>query len=165
MKGPSGEVTSPLELMPDTEYADSERSPNECGMIGCRRGFKPFGVVQTLEPAARLCRMDFRGPLNAKGDYNVSSASFGRNHRVDVKVEISEDGANWRPAGELKGLLYDAGFVPLEFAPALVKKIRITATAAPYHEAYGSGAPDPRAGPDYPHFTWRLIAPTGRTLP
>ena len=113
-----------------------------------------------MEPATRLCRVELRGPTYAGAGLTRSfSYSLGRNHRVDVTVEISEDGEKWRNVGELKGLSGDADFLPVEFEPAQVKKIRLTATAAPYHENYNPGVADVRVPFDQPFFTWRLVAP------
>ncbi len=138
----------------------NQTAPNDCGRVAYRKDFGPFGVVQTLEPATRLCRVELRGPTYAGAGLTRSfSYSLGRNHRVDVTVEISEDGEKWRNVGELKGLSGDADFLPVEFEPAQVKKIRLTATAAPYHENYNPGVADVRVPFDQPFFTWRLIAP------
>jgi hypothetical protein len=40
-----------------------------------------------------------------------------------------------------------------------VKKLRLTATAEPYHEEYNPGMASHIAGPDYPYFVWRIFAP------
>jgi hypothetical protein len=65
----------------------------------------------------------------------------------------------------LKGITGDADFLPVEFEPVLVKKLRLTATAEPYHEDYAPGMADPRAGADYPYFVWRLFAPATKAMP
>jgi hypothetical protein len=126
-------------------------------MIYCNANYKPFGVVQTFDPPARLCRVDLRGPA-----YGLDHEySLGRTHRIDVRVEISEDGETWRKAGEVKGIGGDADFQPVEFEPALVKKLRLTGDPGPYHEEYNPAMAHAVAGVvDAPFFVWRLFAPT-----
>jgi hypothetical protein len=158
MKGPAVELTSNLDITPGAGYTPECTSSLDCGKLLCNTSYKPFGVVQTLEPAARLCRVDVRGP-----NYGVDHEySVGRSHRLDVTVEISQDGKTWRKVGDLKGICGDADFLPVEFEPALVKKLRFTATAGPYHEEYNPAMA--RVLPylsafDYPYFVWRLLAP------
>ena len=161
LKCPTNEVTSTLEPAHGAGSVAPGWSSADCAQIDCGAEFKPFGVVQTLKPAAELCRVEVRGPMY--GYYHMDY-SLGRNHRVDVTVEISEDGETWRTAGELKGLAGDAGFLPIEFEPVSVKKLRVTATAAPYHEDYHPAIVRVARGIDYPFFVWRLIAPEDRSL-
>ena len=157
MKGASGEVGSTLELTPGTVYGTDYVARGDCGYVACNTEYKPFGAVQTFDPPARLSRIEVRGP-----SYGVDHEySLGRTHRLDVAVEISEDGLKWRQVGELKGISGDADFLPVEFDPTTVKKIRFTATAGPYHREYSPSMANPIAGPDYPYFVWRLVAPTG----
>jgi hypothetical protein len=119
---------------------------------------KDFSVTQMLEPAVKLCRVDIRGP--AFGTTQIYCYTFGRNHRVDVTLEISEDGEHFKEAGKLRGLSVDADFLPIEFEPTVVKKIRLTGTAEAYREDYNpSMLGDRRAGLDDPYFVWRLFAP------
>ncbi len=167
LKGPGGEVKSRLELSAGARWFHSNTlSPNDCGQVACNTEFKPFGFVQTLEPAMRLCRVAIRGPLYSGAGYDRAlSYSLGRNHRLDVTVEISEDGQSWRKAGELKGLSADADFLPVEFQPTVAKKLRFTATAEPYHDDYNPGMADSREPYDQPYFVWRLFAPVDRTVP
>ncbi|HUW59183.1 MAG TPA: glycoside hydrolase family 20 zincin-like fold domain-containing protein, partial [Planctomycetota bacterium] len=159
LKGPRGETKSRLELTPGATWATeggtraSGFSSNDCGQVGCRTEYKPFGVVQVLEPAVKLCRVELRGPTCG---YYHGYYTLGRNHRLDVTLEVSEDGETWRKVGELRGILGDADFLPMEFDPVPVRKLRFTATAEPYHEDYSPGV----AAIDYPYFVWRLIAPT-----
>jgi hypothetical protein len=161
VKGPSGESASTLELTPGAGYTTNWIARADSGMVYCNANYKPFGVVQTFDPPTRICRVDVRGP-----SYGVDHEySLGRSHRLDVRVEISEDGQTWRAVGELKGISGDADFLPVEFEPALVKKLRLTATAEPYHEEYNPGMASHIAGPDYPYFVWRLFAPADRTVP
>ena len=158
LKGPAGELNGNLDITPGAGYTPDFVSRLDGGLLMCNVNYKPFGVVQTLEPPARLCRVDVRGP-----SYGVDHEySFGRVHRLDVTVEISEDGETWRKVGDLKGISGDADFLPVEFEPALVKKLRFTATAAPYHLEYNPGMARfimYVTGPDYPYFVWRLFAP------
>jgi hypothetical protein len=105
--------------------------------------------------------VEVRGPT-----YGVDHEySLGRTHRLDVTAEISEDGQTWRKIGDLKGISGDADFIPLEFDPATVSKIRLTATAAPYHAQYNPGMSHPVARWDYPYFVWRLLAPPAAPPP
>lgn len=85
---------------------------------------------------------------------------------MDVTVEVSEDGTRWRRVGEVKGITADADFMPVEFEPVTVKKVRLTATAEPYHEDYTPGMADlSKTTFDYPHFVWRLLAPVENAGP
>jgi len=155
LKGPAGESTSTLELTPGAAYATNRTARSDCGMVYCNANYKPFDVVQTFDPPTRLCRVDVRGP-----SYGVDHEySFGRTHRIDVTVKISEDGETWRRAGGVKGIAGDADFQPVEFEPALVKKLRLTADPGPYHEEYNPGMAHPVARLDYPYFVWRLFTP------
>jgi hypothetical protein len=162
LKGPSGETKSRIEWAADSQWNAGDGIPfssDDSGCVGCNSEFKPFTAVQTLEPPVTLCRVDLRGPVTGVAGSDVSY-NWGHNYRVDVTVEISEDGQQWRPAGALKGIPGDADFIPLEFDPVMVKKIRFSATAEPYHENYSLLVDNPHSRFDCPHFTWRLIAPT-----
>ena len=68
---------------------------------------------------------------------------------------------HWRKVGELRGIQGEADFLPIQFKPTRVKSLRLTATAAPYHEDYNPRMADRRAPLDWPHFNWHLIAPAG----
>jgi hypothetical protein len=130
-------------------------SSNDCGQIrNATDCFEPFGVTQSFETPIKLCRVEVRGPTFGIG---VKSQSLGRNHRLDVELSISEDGEHWRKCGELRGISADADFQAIEFSPATLKKIRLTATAAPYRRDYPAGY-DAAADVDYPFFVWRLVA-------
>jgi hypothetical protein len=160
LKAAGGDATMTLELTPGAGYTGGGAS-TDCGEVLCNTGYKTFGVIQTLEPAMKLCRVDIRGP-----SYGVDHEySVGRNHRVDVTVEVTQDGREWRKIGELKGISGDCDFLPLEFEPTLVKKLRISATAAPYHLDYSPAMANHISGPDYPYFAWRLLAPAEATRP
>ncbi|MFB3893782.1 MAG: glycoside hydrolase family 20 zincin-like fold domain-containing protein [Phycisphaerae bacterium] len=153
-KTPPAQVKCAVEPTAGAGFTLSGISRADCGMLLCNTSYKPFGMVQTLEPAVKLCRVDIRGP-----SYGVDHEySPGRTHRIDVALEISEDGQTWRKAGELKGISGDCDFLSIEFEPAVVKMLRFRATAEPYHEDYPPGMAHPIAGPDYPHFVWRLVA-------
>jgi len=76
-----------------------------------------------------------------------------------VSVDISEDGNTWQNIGELKGISGDADFLPLEFTPTLVQKIRITATAEPYRSEYNPSMANPIANWDFPYCVWRIFTP------
>ena len=157
-KGPAGESRCTFELTPGAGYTTSRTARLDFGMVHCNANYKPFGLVQTFDPPMRLCRVDMRGPNSSFG--HDHEYSLGRSHRVDAMVEISEDGTTWRKVGELKGLSGDADFLPVEFEPALVKKLRLTGDAGPYHEEYNPAMASPIARLDYPFFVWRLFAPT-----
>jgi hypothetical protein len=155
LKGPAGNAGSTLDPTPGATFWTNMGAKSDCGYLACNKNYKPFGIVQTLEPAVQLCRVEIRGP-----SYGVDHEySLGRTHRLDVTVEISQDGLKWRQVGELKGISGDADFLPVEFEPTVVKKIRFTATARPYHWEYSPTMAHPIAGPDYPYFVWRLLAP------
>ncbi len=164
MRGPAGELAANLDVTPGAGYTPDFASRLDCGLLLNNINYKPFSVVQALEPPTRLCRVDVRGP-----SYGVDHEySFGRVHRLDVTVEISEDGETWRKVGDLKGISGDADFFPVEFEPVLVKKLRLTATAGPYREEYNPGMARfimYVTGPDYPYFVWRLFAPAEKAAP
>jgi len=157
--GDAANITSTLDVTPDVKgvFYDLDRlSLRDCGYVANNANYKPFSVVQSFATPVQLSRIDVRGPT-----YGVDHEySFGRPHKLDVTVEISEDSATWRKVGELKGISGDADFLPVEFAPVNVAKIRFTATAEPYRAEYAAGMAHAVARLDYPYFVWRVLTPT-----
>ncbi|MCL2640365.1 MAG: glycoside hydrolase family 20 zincin-like fold domain-containing protein, partial [Phycisphaerales bacterium] len=158
LKENAAEVTSTLELTPGgggTFYGIERVSRDDCGFIANNKDYKPFGVVQSFQPAIKLSRIAIRGPT-----YGIDHEySVGRPHRLDVTVEISEGGRIWQKIGELKGISGDADFLPIEFPPMFIRKIRITATAEPYRAEYAPAMAHIVARWDYPYFVWRILTP------
>ncbi len=96
--------------------------------------------------------------------------AFGRNHRVDVGVEISGEGAEWRRVGELEGITGGADFLPVDLAGASVQAIRLTGTARPYRENYHPVQVQgdifrPQETHYNPSFVWRAFAAEKGTVP
>jgi hypothetical protein len=131
-------------------------------VMWCGDGFHDFGGTQTFAQPTRLCGVAILGPRHPSGDMSELPAWAPRTQKLDVSVEISEDGTTWRKVGAVRGIVAEADFQPIEFPPTMVKAVRFTATGAPYHEFYhptvfwggmftGIGAS--------PNFSWRLIAP------
>jgi hypothetical protein len=128
-------------------------------------GFGTFGATLTFEAPTRLERVELIGPMHDWG--SLGSYSL-RRQKVDVTVEVSRDGEGWEEAGVLRGISAQADFLPVELPDAPIRAIRLTGTAAPYHNYYHPtnywGGMFNRPGSS-PHFAWRLFAPANRTVP
>jgi hypothetical protein len=134
------------------------------------RGFEDFGGTQTFDKPVTLCRVDVRGPVGSRLSGEPLPRST-RGNKVNVKVEISPDGTNFRKVGELSGISGEADFMPIEFPPETVKAVRLTGSSPPpYHETYflrigNAGASGSARNIFFalpylcPHFHWKLYAP------
>ncbi|HUW55588.1 MAG TPA: glycoside hydrolase family 20 zincin-like fold domain-containing protein, partial [Planctomycetota bacterium] len=123
------------------------------------QGFEPFGVTLTFEKPTTLARVELIGPTHDWGSLGSYSV---RRQKVDVTVEVSHDGEHWRKVDTLLGISAQTDFLPVELPGGPLRALRLTATAAPYHEFYHPtnfwGGMFNRPG-SRPHFAWRLFAP------
>jgi len=124
------------------------------------KDFRDFGVEVILDTPAAFERIEIRGPVSHRAHW----ASRGqRKRKVDVSIEVSEDGTTFRKAGDLKGLSADVDFIPLALGDKPIKAIRMTATALPYSEGYMPVQTQGNIFDGIPHanpsFNWRLVLP------
>lgn len=136
-------------------------------MAYCNVDFSDFGVEMTLDKPLAMGRIELRGPVSFGAHWGSYSS---RTKKVDVTVEVSEDGTAWRSAGMMKGLSADADFIPLDLGGKTLKAIRMTGSARAYRRDYHpvqfQGDVFWRNVPHWnPSFTWRLFAPDASTLP
>ncbi|MCL2641564.1 MAG: hypothetical protein FWD53_12010, partial [Phycisphaerales bacterium] len=123
--------------------------------------FQHFGVEVTLNEPTAFDRLEIRGPVSFRAHW----ASRGqRKRKIDVSVEISEDGTTFRKIGELQGLSADVDFIPLPLDSKPIKAVRMMANALPYTEGYlptqvQGDIFDPHVLRANPSFVWRFVTP------
>jgi len=154
-RGEAANIPSMLEVSPGAFFGADRVSWNDCGYVANNKDYNPFSVTQSFQTPIKLSRVDVRGPTYGT-DHEYS---LGRPHRIDITLETSEDGNIWKTAGTLKGISGDADFLPIEFTPTTLQKIRLTATAEPYRAEYGPGMANPVVRWDWPYFVWRILTP------
>jgi len=126
----------------------------------CNQDFSDFGVEVILDTPTAFDRLEIRGPVSHRAHW---ASRAQRKRKVDVNVEVSEDGTTFRKVGDLKGLSADADFIPLALDGKPIKAIRMTATALPYAEGYLPVQVQGNIFDGIPHanpsFNWRLVLP------
>jgi hypothetical protein len=126
--------------------------------------FGPFGIEFVFPKAVELDRVELRGPMSF---INQPFAGYTvRSKKIDVTVEVSEDGSAWHEAGGVRGISLEADFLPVRLPAHPIRGLRLTATAFPYRQHY---PPVEVQGDIFwreygnwgPHFCWRLFRPEG----
>jgi len=155
---PDAKVSYTARLMRDTGYYVYGRYAG----VSINKGFFPFGVTIAFAKPIRLSSVDLSGPVHMAGQNQIVGIS-GQHHKVDVRVDISEDGKTWKPAGELKGISAEAGFLPVALPNTPIKGLRLIGNAKPYRLGYLKdskyGLLSSHVSFLLPKFSWRFFAP------
>ncbi|MFB3893072.1 MAG: glycoside hydrolase family 20 zincin-like fold domain-containing protein [Phycisphaerae bacterium] len=129
--------------------------------VYCNQSFSPLGVTLTFGSPISLGRVEVLGPHHAYGNIGPREQ---RCQKIDVTVEISQDGRTWTKAGEVRGTSAEADFQAVDLPGGQIKALRLTGNAEPYRESYHPaqfwGGMFNHVG-NCPHFAWRLFAADG----